>query len=218
MRIRSTNFLCLKGDRLIEEYRVSMQKNYFCLCLSQIKVYESICQEINLLQSKSIDKSEEESHIAEMNLEVQYELQEQAVLAPIVFAAMCVEAFIYDYGASHLSDPYMTKRLDKLDVVSKLMVVTKLVLGKDFPVDGQAFEELQKLIKNRNRLVHFKSKKFDIKNSREAIEFRKNLNVELEKSMYDSVRTVRLLMIEMDKLHGFQGKYENSIEPTQCHA
>ena len=191
-----------------------MQKNYFCLCLSQLQEYESICQEINLLQSRNI--VENEIHIVEMNLEIQYELQVLAVLAPIVFAAMCIEAFIYDYGASHLSDSYMKRHLDKLDITSKLVIVTKLVLGKDFPMDGQAFEGLQNLVKSRNRLVHFKSKNFDKSDFKEAREFRKNLNI--EKSMYDSVKTVRLIMKEMDKLHGFQGKYEYSIEPTQCHA
>lgn len=201
---------------MITEYRVSMQKNYFCLCLSQVKEYESICERIKELQTKNV--AEDELHIVKMNLEVQYELQEQAVLAPIVFAAMCLEAFIYDYGASYLGDAYMKKHLDRLEIPSKLVVATKLVTGKDFPVGGQAFEGLKNLVKSRNRLVHFKSKKFEMADLDKASEFRKNLNLELEKSMYESVETVRSIMKEMDSLHGFRGKYEYSIEPTQCHA
>lgn len=193
-----------------------MQKNYFCLCLAQVKEYESICKKINQLQTRSV--AEDDIHIVEMNLAVQYELQEQAVLAPIVFASMCLEAFIYDYGASHLGDAYMKNNLDKLELPSKLIIATKLVTGKDFPVDRQAFEGLKNLVKSRNKLVHFKSKRFELSDFEAAIEFRSNLNIELEKSMYESVETVRLIMREMDSIHGSRGKYEYSIEPTQCHA
>ncbi|WP_315982894.1 hypothetical protein [Aliamphritea spongicola] len=123
------------------EYRISMQQNYFCLCLSQIKEYESICEYIEELNAKQV--SENEIHIVEMNLAVQYERRERAMLAPIVFAAMCIEAFVYDYGASHLGDAYIKKYLDKLDITSKLVVVTDLVTGEKFPTEGQAFEGLK---------------------------------------------------------------------------
>ncbi|MBN3563310.1 hypothetical protein [Aliamphritea spongicola] len=198
------------------EYRISMQQNYFCLCLSQIKEYESICEYIEELNAKQV--SENEIHIVEMNLAVQYERRERAMLAPIVFAAMCIEAFVYDYGASHLGDAYIKKYLDKLDITSKLVVVTDLVTGEKFPTEGQAFEGLKNLVKSRNSLVHFKSKKFDINDLGKAAKFRKELNDKLEKSMYESVETIRLIMKEMDRIHGFRGFYEYSVEPLQCHA
>lgn len=52
-----------------------------------------------------------------------------------------------------------------MKVISKLLVVTKLVTGKDFP--KETFCLLQELIKNRNTIVHSKSKnlmKPDIEN------------------------------------------------------
>jgi hypothetical protein len=49
-------------------------------------------------------------------------------------------------------------------------------------------------------------------------EYRTNLNQRLEKSMYGAVETVRCVMREMDKVHGTQGTFEYSVEPTQCHA
>lgn len=78
----------------------------------------------------------------------------------ITFAAMCLEAFIYDYAATYFTDTYAKNYLQDIDFVSKWVVVPKLVTGKDFPTDSQAFEQLQKLRKERNDLVHYKSKPF----------------------------------------------------------
>ena len=76
----------------------------------------------------------------------------------VVFGAMCLEAFIYDYAAAHFSDTYVRNYLDGIDFVAKWVVVPKLVTGKYFPTDSQAFELLKKLCKERNELVHAKSK------------------------------------------------------------
>lgn len=76
----------------------------------------------------------------------------------IVFGAMCLEAFIYDYAATHFTDTYVGNYLDSLDFVSKWVIVPKLVTGKDFPTNTQAFELLRRLCKERNKLVHAKSK------------------------------------------------------------
>jgi hypothetical protein len=83
--------------------------------------------------------------------------QHKHELITICFSAMCVEAFIYDYAARHTSDSYAKKYLDKLDVVAKWVVIPRLVIGKDFPRNSQAFELLKFLITTRNGLVHFKS-------------------------------------------------------------
>lgn len=201
---------------MIKEYRVSMQKNYFCLCLSQVQKYESISAKIHGLESSAV--SEDELHIVEMNLSVLYEEREQVVLAPIVFAAMCLEAFIYDYGASHFGDSYMKKHLDKIDLASKFVLATRLATEKEFPIEGQAYQGLVDLIKDRNSLVHFKSRKFEIAELHKASEYRESLNQKHEKAMYSAIKTVREIMKELDKIHGNRGTYEYSIEPTQCHA
>jgi len=75
----------------------------------------------------------------------------------IIFGAMCLEAFIYDYAAHNFSDTYVKKYLDKLDLKTKWLIIPKLVTGKDFPTESQAFQGLQKLIEERNKLVHYKS-------------------------------------------------------------
>ena len=83
--------------------------------------------------------------------------QDKCALITICFSAKCVEAFIYDYAARHTSDSYAQKYLDKLDLAGKWVVAPRLVTGKEFPRDSNAFDSLKFLIKTRNKLVHFKS-------------------------------------------------------------
>jgi hypothetical protein len=74
-----------------------------------------------------------------------------------LFAAMCLEAFIYDYAATNFSDTYASKYLDKLDLVSKWVVIPKLVLGLEFPRDGKEFSYIRNIKRKRDKLVHSKS-------------------------------------------------------------
>jgi len=76
----------------------------------------------------------------------------------VVFAALCLEAFIYDYAARYFSSSYVENYLDKLNLIAKWVVIPKLVLGKEFPRDSQAFERLVKLKRARDTLVHAKSR------------------------------------------------------------
>jgi len=76
----------------------------------------------------------------------------------VLFGSMCLEAFIYDYAARGFSDTYMKRYLDKLDLKAKWVVIPKLVTGKDFPTDSKAFHNLQRLVKERNKLIHHKSR------------------------------------------------------------
>ncbi|MEW6492181.1 MAG: hypothetical protein AB1589_06660 [Cyanobacteriota bacterium] len=78
-------------------------------------------------------------------------------LVTIVFAALAVEGYIYDYAARNLSDRFVDQHLDRLDVVSKWVVIPNLITGQDFPKEGNAFRLLKQLIKNRNYIVHNKS-------------------------------------------------------------
>lgn len=52
----------------------------------------------------------------------------------IVFCAMSLEAAIYDYAAWHLGDTYVQSHLDKLDLLSKWLVVPRLITGRAIPV------------------------------------------------------------------------------------
>jgi len=88
----------------------------------------------------------------------------------IVFSHLFLEAVIFDYGATNFSDSYIKKYIDKLDILAKWVVIPRLVTGNPFPTDSQAYELLQKLVKARNGLVHFKTKKLSGKNLLEDME------------------------------------------------
>ena len=193
-----------------------LQKKYFSLCLHHAAEYESLLGKIKEYENKAVDSDEQ--HILDMNLWSLYEKREWASLSPIVFAVMTVEAFLYDYGAQHLGDSYMKKHIDKIDVVSKIVVLTKLITQKDFPVESQAYQGVVELVRARNGLVHFKSKKMTSLVFKEFSDFRTNQSVRYEKAMYSSIDAVRNLMKEIDKMHGFPSHYQGLIEPTQCHA
>lgn len=75
----------------------------------------------------------------------------------IAFSAMAIEAYIYDYAARHLGDEFVKDHLDKLDTLSKWIVVPKLITGRELPRQQKWFELLKKLIKARNSIIHHKS-------------------------------------------------------------
>lgn len=80
-----------------------------------------------------------------------------AAATTIVFAGMCLEAAIYDFAAWQLGDAYVKKFLDKLDLVSKWMVVPKLITQREIPLAFPSYDYLKKLVTLRNDLVHHKS-------------------------------------------------------------
>ncbi|MHC4461304.1 MAG: hypothetical protein ACYS30_07695, partial [Planctomycetota bacterium] len=76
----------------------------------------------------------------------------------VVFADFCLEAFVYDYAATHLGDGFAHNFIERLELKTKWVLVPKLVTGKDFPRDTQAFQHLSDLVTERNKLAHTKSK------------------------------------------------------------
>jgi len=148
----------------------AMSPYYFEYCRGE-------CQELSKCQKKWREKSET-WHIAwskfgkefpdrlvdsdspeYYSLAQFYGREEKHRTSAIMFSVMCLESFIYDYAAEHFSDTYVKKYLDKLDLKAKWVVISKLVTGKDFPTDSQAFQGLLKLIEQRNKLVHYKSQR-----------------------------------------------------------
>jgi replicative superfamily II helicase len=203
-------------ERNIElpDYRASMHWNYFNICRENIKSYEAVESQIQGYKS-----SGEEKHIIAMNIAAAYSRREKYVVVPIVFAAMCLEAFIYDYGASCLSGKYVRDHIDRLEVPSKFVVLTQLVTGKKFPTDSMAYEKLKTLVKDRNKLIHYKSKKFDSNDFEGIGKWHLKMNDWLKASMYNAHSAVIEVMKEFDKLHDYKTKYhEIYTTDAECHA
>lgn len=85
----------------------------------------------------------------------------------IINSTLTLEAFINDLGAIMTSESYFQSHLDKLDLVSKWILIPKLVFNKEINKTGQGYENLKFLVSNRNKLIHSKSKNIIDDNNRE---------------------------------------------------
>lgn len=110
----------------------------------------------------------------------------------IVFSAIAVESYIYDYAARHLSDKFVQSYLDKLDLISKWVLVPRLITGKSLPQSGKWMMLLKALVKERNSIVHSKSKEppFEMK---EVKDFYKKLNERNASILQKSRQAIELL-------------------------
>ncbi len=117
-----------------------------------------------------------------------YELSTQI----IVFSALAVEAFANDFLVSNLGKKEF-EMLDKLEIKGKILIGTKLITQKDFPVDREAYSKLSKLISTRNKLVHAKSCVSGTDNSKIYFEIDK-------KEVEDAIETVELVIKEIANL------------------
>lgn len=77
----------------------------------------------------------------------------------VIFTHIFLEALIYDFCAINFSDSYTKKYIDKLNFLSKWVVIPRLVTGEDFSNDSQAFQLLNKINTYRNQIVHLKTRK-----------------------------------------------------------
>jgi len=82
---------------------------------------------------------------------------EETAFSTIIYSAMCFEAAIYDHTADYFGEKYTSEHLDKLDLLSKWVIVPKLTWNKQIRKDHAPFHHLAGLVKARNKLVHHKS-------------------------------------------------------------
>lgn len=185
---------------------------YFQVCSDHLEQYVKVGEEIDRIRN-----SGDKLHIIEEKLSEAYSKRERAVIVSVIFAALCLEAFIYDYGADHRTGNYVKNHIDKLDVPSKLVVLTELVTGKPFPTDSQAYGHLKKLIKDRNYLVHFKSKEFSSSDFKGREQWHEDMQSRLLRMMYNATATVTEVMKEIDSLHENKTSYYMNIIDAKCY-
>lgn len=184
------------------KHRVSIHAMYYKIALDNESEYWAQERELCRLEDAPIGEDEIE-HNNHAQIEA-YEKRERAAVVAITFAAMCLEAFFFDYAADALGDSYVSEHLDKLDIKSRLLTYPKLVGVQGPKKEGQAYEYVSDLQRTRNKLVHFKSRSFDVANLTKASKYHDTLNAELKKGVEISTKAVRTVMEELDRLH--QGK------------
>ena len=114
---------------------------------------------------------------------------------------MCFEAAIYDYAAWQLGDKYAKDHLEKLDVVSKWIVIPKLVCQKEIRKDKAPFGSFKQLISARNLLVHHKSEEFQFHNPAQWERLERE-NKQFEKDIHNAFRALVLMSFELENLLG----------------
>ncbi len=156
-----------------------------------------IAREAELSRGGEITREELDEVTPELN-DVDNLIHDAAISA-LVFAGMAIEAYIYDYSARYLGKSFTDNHVDTLNVESKWVVVSKLITGKSFPKDRQAFHLLKGLIKSRNALVHSKSRY--IRTSELNVQEVKSRNDESRQNARDAVRAIFLLAEEIRAMH-----------------
>jgi hypothetical protein len=191
-----------------EKFRVNIHRHYYHIANEQRRVYF----EQDTAMSKWKSKSGRQRDAALEKHPKYYEKREQAAVIGITFAAMCLEAFFYDYAASNLGDSFTRKHLDKLDLPSKLLIIPRLVSGKGIDKSAQVFEKVTRLTKDRNYLVHFKSRSFDRREMpHKADEFHNELNRRFGQALTNGLEAVEMVLKALDDLHGTPGQYFNRV-------
>lgn len=87
---------------------------------------------------------------------------ERFTIIVILFCALTAEAYINDYGIENLSKNYFTRYLDRLDLVSKWIILPRIITGRQLNPGSKPMQDLSWLTKLRNKLAHSKSRKIPI--------------------------------------------------------
>lgn len=190
-----------------EKFRVSIHRHYYRIAVEQRRVYSELNDAMSKWKTATGRKLD-----AELNKQSEhYEKREQAAVIGITFAAMCLEAFFYDYAASNLGDSFTEEHLDKLDLPSKLLIIPQLVSGKGIDKSSHVFEKVKRLKKDRNYLIHFKSRSFDPDEMHKAGEFHDELNQRFGQALTNGLEAIEEVLKTLDDLHGTPGQYFNRV-------
>ena len=178
-------------DRFERYYRLGGDDRFRWIAESNLDTFErldpefkKIKKEIDSIVSEcdSPEDPPDEYYLKHLEIEPIEEERDQSCIIAVVFTAMYFEAFIYDYAASCLGDNYSKEHLDKLDFIAKWMVIPRLVTGKEISKSGQAYQALKQLHRDRNSLVHLKSREMNF-NAEEMANFLAQREIEIQASV-----------------------------------
>lgn len=187
--------------------RIQIHSMYFRLAAKQADRYKATLPEIRELEQ------DPKLLISDLSIRLEhlYEQQKHCAVICVTFSGMALEAFFFDYAASAMSDSFVKEHLDKLDLKSKYLVYPRLVCGKGPDKTGATYAALEKLVKLRNALVHFKSIAIH-PNLSKASEASDELDQRLHAGVAEAPAAVLAVMDELDKLHEGRAAFRLSME------
>lgn len=163
------------------------------------RLLDEIPEEPKDVPRASPDEFTEYDHWRHANGEV-FELIDEHSAITIVFAAAACELYINDVGARLLGDTYYHVHIDRMELLSKWIIVPRLINGHQVDRGGQAYSMLKALIGRRNELMHPKSKPFNIEAAIKR--FNEGGDDDDVDAPADAVRTLNLLGDESVKFAG----------------
>jgi hypothetical protein len=152
-------------------------------------------------EDEKIEKCQDEdeaSYLHHQSMPLRNGLSKNSIQS-IVFSAMSLEAYIYDYAARALTDSFVSQHLDKIDLASKYVVIFQLVTHEKFPKDTKVYNLLKKLIKNRNSLIHSKSNKINIEDHDSLLKL-SNSHYHIYNWALDAVEAIDLVIKYVEKI------------------
>ncbi|HVI52078.1 MAG TPA: hypothetical protein VM661_12770 [Candidatus Sulfotelmatobacter sp.] len=132
------------------------QRSYALIAINNYMKFVSKLEERKRILRENSKSSSESREFYDSVSEIERDMDEYGCTS-IIYSAMCMEAAAYDVFAVHLGDGFASDHIDKLDVLSKWMLIIKFIFGADIDKSGKTYFCLKKLISARNKLVHHKS-------------------------------------------------------------
>lgn len=199
----------MNNEIIPTKYRISSHRQFFSICKEHKSAYEKHHKRMSSSDIQGLgndDVADEVKQVLEL-----YEKREREAAIAITFAGMCVEAFMYNYAAKHLGDNYAKTHTDKLDICSKILILPRLICGKEIDKSSEVYSRIKRLVKDRNDLVHFKSKGFGPTDMCKINEFHEELNNKYREGVANCDIAVEKLMRQLDVMHGTDGHYYDSV-------
>ncbi len=167
--------------------------DYAQIALENYTIIEQLLEKRKVIEEKydSLERMPEEED-REWG-EIMREIDKHSRIV-IIFCALSLEAFINDYAIDRTSKSYLENYLDKPNLYSKWVVIPRLLTGSQLNTGAQPMQDLNWLIKLRNRLVHIKSKTMAL--SKVADE----LDVYDEQEAQKAIHTVKNIVLALHKI------------------
>lgn len=134
-----------------------------------VPVFSDIAlQHYQMLQS-SYRKLETLKEMSDEAIQYMGEIDEHYIIT-IAFAAMTLEAFLNDYAAARLGDDLFYSNFEGLRPFAKIQFISKVMFNTFIDKGGTIYSLVEALVRERNKLVHCKSRAFTGYSEEELVE------------------------------------------------
>jgi len=168
------------------EIELDNHRTFFAIAIRHYRQIEELVKQRDRFKGKT-DGDAEDS--AALNAAIQRD-----AMVTTIFCALTLEAFINSYGIHSFSKSNFEDHLDKLNPVSKWVIIPKLATGSQIRKDGQGYKLLKDVFKLRDKLVHYKSREKRIS------ELKEDEDWVTEKHAQRSIEAVTVILQELKSL------------------